>query len=66
MSPSPRLALGGCQRAQGAAAQPARAAALEQKLFTHFKATGHDLTSKRWDTGLNPVYPSQAKEPAKK
>ena len=30
-------------------------------LFAHFKSIGHDLTANRWETGLNPVYNSQAK-----
>ncbi|HEY3309021.1 MAG TPA: sulfatase-like hydrolase/transferase [Desulfuromonadaceae bacterium] len=41
--------------------EPRRAYELEQKLFAHFKAIGHDLDSKQWITGLNPVYDSQAK-----
>jgi choline-sulfatase len=49
-----------------AAAEPKRADELEKKLFAHFKAIGHDLKEQRWVTGLNPVYPSQAKEPPKK
>lgn len=43
-----------------------RADDLERKLFAHFKSIGHDLTAKRWQTGLNPVYPSQGKDPPKK
>jgi choline-sulfatase len=39
---------------------------LERKLFAHFKSIGHDLTQHRWDTGLNPVYDSQAKDAPKK
>ena len=35
---------------------------LEQKLFSHYRSIGHELTSKKWETGLNPVYPSQGKE----
>ncbi len=38
-----------------------RAYELEQRLFYHFKAMGHDLDSRRWEVGLNPVYESQAK-----
>lgn len=49
-----------------AAAQPTRADQLEQKLFAHFRSIGHDLKSKRWEVGLNPVYSSQAKEPPPK
>ncbi len=43
-----------------AAEQPERAAELERKVFAHFQSIGHDLTARRWETGLNPVYPSQA------
>ncbi|MBM3993302.1 MAG: sulfatase [Planctomycetes bacterium] len=39
-----------------AEAEKGRADALEQKLFAHFKAIGHDLTARRWEVGLNPVY----------
>jgi len=45
--------------------EPKRAYELEQRLFAHFKSIGHDLTARTWETGLNPVYDSQAK-PAKK
>ncbi len=38
---------------------------LEQRLFAHFRSIGHDLSAKRWQTGLNPVYPSQARETPK-
>jgi len=34
---------------------------LERRLFAHFKSIGHDLKSRPWPIGLNPVYPSQAK-----
>lgn len=34
---------------------------LERRLFAHFKSIGHDLTLRRWDVGLNPVYNSQGK-----
>ncbi len=44
-----------------AEAEPKRAADLERLLFAHFKSIGHDLTAYRWETGLNPVYNSQAK-----
>jgi len=36
-----------------------RADELQKRLFAHFNALGHDLNSKRWKVGLNPVYPSQ-------
>ncbi len=49
-----------------AAADPDRAAALERKLFAHFAGIGHDLAARRWEVGLNPVYPSQAKDGAGK
>jgi len=38
---------------------------LQAKLFAHFKSIGHDLTARKWETGLNPVYSSQGKEPNK-
>lgn len=46
--------------------EPKRADELERKLFAHFKSIGHDLTARRWQTGLNPVYPSQGKDGPKK
>jgi arylsulfatase A-like enzyme len=42
-----------------AKADPKRADELEHRLFQHFKNIGHDLTARRWEIGLNPVYPSQ-------
>jgi choline-sulfatase len=39
-----------------------RADELQRKLFAHFAAIGHDLTKREWKQGLNPVYPSQAKD----
>lgn len=48
------------------ASEPRRAYELEQKLFSHFKAIGHDLGARQWITGLNPVYDSQAKGAVKK
>lgn len=45
-----------------AAADPARADELQRRVFAHFAAIGHDLTARRWEPGLNPVYPSQGKE----
>lgn len=47
-------------------AEPARAAELHRRLDAHYRALGHDLTARRWEVGLNPVYASQAKPPAKK
>jgi arylsulfatase A-like enzyme len=44
-----------------AAADPARADALQAQLFGHFRAIGHDPAARRWEVGLNPVYNSQAK-----
>ncbi len=41
--------------------EPKLAYELEQKLFGYFKSMGYDLASRRWETGLNPVYESQAK-----
>jgi arylsulfatase A-like enzyme len=40
----------------------AKADELQKKLFAHFAAIGHDLTARKWETGLNPVYASQAKD----
>lgn len=45
--------------------EPKRAYELEQRLFAHFRSIGHDLNARTWETGLNPVYDSQAK-PVKK
>lgn len=39
-----------------AASETVRAGELQRRLFAHFKAIGHDLTSKRWEPGFNPVY----------
>jgi len=44
-----------------AAADPTRADELQRKVFSHSKSIGHDLTDRRWERGLNPVYPSQGK-----
>lgn len=41
--------------------EPRRAYELEQRVFAHFKAIGHDLNARQWIPGLNPVYDSQAK-----
>jgi arylsulfatase A-like enzyme len=49
-----------------AAAEPGRADELERKVFAHFKAIGADLTARKWEVGLNPVYPSQAKDGPKR
>jgi choline-sulfatase len=49
-----------------AAVEPTRADALQRKVFDHFRSIGHDLTETRWETGLNPVYPSQGKDGPKK
>jgi arylsulfatase A-like enzyme len=32
---------------------------LQRRLFDHFHSIGHDLTARRWQPGLNPVYSSQ-------
>jgi arylsulfatase A-like enzyme len=42
-----------------AESQPARADELLRRLAAHFHAIGHDLASRKWNVGLNPVYPSQ-------
>jgi len=44
-----------------AATDPARADELQRRVFAHFRHIGHDLTDRRWEPGLNPVYPSQGK-----
>ena len=44
-----------------AEADPDVADRLQSRLFAHFRRIGHDLTSRTWPIGLNPVYPSQAK-----
>lgn len=49
-----------------AAAEPRRADDLERRLFAHFAAIGHDLTARRWEVGMNPVYASQGKDDARK
>lgn len=46
--------------------QPERTKELERRLFEHFRSIGHDLAARRWEPGLNPVYGSQGKLPAKK
>jgi hypothetical protein len=46
--------------------RPDIAKRLEEKLFDHYGSIGHDLGTKRWEIGLNPVYSSQAKDPPKK
>ncbi|MEI8381997.1 MAG: sulfatase [Planctomycetota bacterium] len=33
---------------------------LERRLRAHFQSIGCDLSTRQWQTGLNPVYPSQA------
>lgn len=44
-----------------AESEPDQADELEARLFDHYRAIGHDLQSRPWPIGLNPVYPSQAK-----
>jgi arylsulfatase A-like enzyme len=39
--------------------QTKRADDLQRQLFGHFEVIGHDLNSRDWNVGLNPVYPSQ-------
>jgi len=43
------------------AREPKRAYELEQQLFAHFKLIGQDLSARKWEPGLNPVYDSQTK-----
>lgn len=38
-----------------------RADAMQVQLFDHFAGLGHDLRARRWQIGLNPVYPNQGK-----
>jgi arylsulfatase A-like enzyme len=46
-----------------AESEVSRADALEERLFDHFRSIGHDLRSRPWDPGYNPVYAfPQAKE----
>jgi arylsulfatase A-like enzyme len=47
-------------------AEPRIAYELEQRLFAYFKSLGHDLTARRWETGMNPVYDIQGKGALKK
>jgi arylsulfatase A-like enzyme len=49
-----------------ARSESGRADELERKLFAHFRSIGHDLTKRRWEVGLNPVYRSQEKGRPKK
>ena len=49
-----------------AATERPRADELERKLFAHFASIGHDLSARRWEPGMNPVYASQGKDDAKK
>lgn len=49
------------ERKNLAEAEPARAAALKDKLYGHYRSLGHDLAGRRWIRRLNPVYDSQAK-----
>lgn len=36
--------------------------ALQERLFEHYRQLGHDLRSRPWRVGLNPVYASQGKD----
>lgn len=44
-----------------AKANAKKADELQEKVFSHFRSIGHDLTERRWIKGLNPVYPSQGR-----
>lgn len=44
-----------------ASTQAEKADELQDRLFAHFRAIGHDLTTHSWEPGLNPVYNSQVK-----
>lgn len=35
---------------------------LESRLFRHFRSIGCDLNNRRWEIGMNPVYPSQGNQ----
>lgn len=39
-----------------AADDPARADVLQERLFAHYEAIGHDLRARTWQRGNNPVY----------
>jgi arylsulfatase A-like enzyme len=41
---------------------PERVRELEARLFANYKRIGHDLAARKWEPGLNPVYPSQGKK----
>lgn len=47
------------ERKDLASEETAKADALQDRLFAHYRAIGHDVTARQWVTGLNPVYPSQ-------
>jgi choline-sulfatase len=49
-----------------AQAEPKRADELEARLFAHFDQIGHNLRSRTWETGFNPVYSLPAKAEATK
>ena len=49
------------ERTDLAAQESARADELEGKLFAHFASIGHDLKSRRWEPGYNPVYNFRSK-----
>ncbi len=38
---------------------PAKADELQSRLLAHFRTIGHDLTKRKWNVGMNPVYSSQ-------
>lgn len=59
------LSLDPAEQKDQASTQPQLADELTEQLFAHFKSLGHDLRMQRWETGLNPVYDSQAKDAAR-
>jgi arylsulfatase A-like enzyme len=50
-----------CETRDLAPTEKARADELQKRVFAHFESIGCDLTLRKWETGLNPVYPSQGK-----
>lgn len=54
------------ERVNLAEEEPLRTKQLQDRLFAHFQLIGHDLTARAWEPGMNPVYPSQGKDGAKK
>jgi hypothetical protein len=49
-----------------AAVENKRTDELERKPFACFASIGHDLTVRRWEMGMNPVYVAQGMDDNKK